>query len=387
MQRPALASSSAPRMPSGERPPLKLSTRGRTKLAISPRQVPQSRGLDRLEQLPQDGARVADQPDGDGHVLADLRRIELDVDHLRPAGEGREVSRHPVIEPEPDPDDQVGLLDGAVHVHLAMHARHAQVQRVRLRERADPEQRGDDRNAGPLGERPELVVGVAQDDAVPGHDERPLGSADQPDGLDDRHRRRASHQAGPPRFRRARRGLGAGQLLVLHVLRHVEQHGTRPAFAGHRERLVDRVRQLLDVLDQPAVLGDRLGDPDDVGLLEGVPPDHRAGHLTGDRHQRRVVHVGRGDPGHQVRRPRSRGRDAHAGTSAGPRIPVRRVGRRLLVPHQHVAQRGILGQRVVERHDRAARVAEHQLDALVLQGPAEDLRAGQQLLRHHTPHR
>ena len=44
MQRPALASSSASRMPSGARPPLKLSTRGRTKLAISPRQVPQSRG-------------------------------------------------------------------------------------------------------------------------------------------------------------------------------------------------------------------------------------------------------------------------------------------------------------------------------------------------------
>ena len=47
---------------------------------------------------------------------------------------------------------QVGLLDGAVDVHLAVHARHAQVQRVRLGERADAEQRGDHRDAGPLGE-------------------------------------------------------------------------------------------------------------------------------------------------------------------------------------------------------------------------------------------
>ena len=187
---------------------------------------------------------------------------------------------------------------------------------------------------------------------------------------------------------RARRGLGAGQLLVLHVLRDVEQHRARPAFAGDRERLAHRVGQLLDVLDQPAVLGDRLGDADDVGLLEGVPPDHRARHLTGDRHHRRVVHVRRREPGHQVRRPRPRGRDAHAGTSAGPRVAVRRVGRRLLVPHQHVAQRGILRQRVVERHDRAARVAEHQRPR------PRPRRARQRIcepvsswLRHHTPHR
>ena len=164
MQRPPVASSSAREDPLGREPALKLSTRGRTKLAISARHAVAVARLDALRAARRRiVARVAHQADGHGHVLADLGRIELDVDDLGAAGEGREVAGHPVVEPEPDPDDQVGLLDGAVDVHLAVHARHAEVQRVRLGERADAEQRGDDRDAGALGQRAELVVGVAQD--------------------------------------------------------------------------------------------------------------------------------------------------------------------------------------------------------------------------------
>jgi hypothetical protein len=61
------------------------------------------------------------------------------------------------------------------------------------------------------------------------------------------------------------------------------------------------------------------------------------------------------------------------------------MGRGLLVPHQHVAQTGILRQRVIERHDRAAGIAEEQVHPLLLQGAAEDLGAGEKLA--HTPHR
>ena len=53
---------------------------------------------------------------------------------LRAAREAREVAGHPVVEPEPDADDQVGLLDGAVDVHLAVHPGHAEMQRMRLGE-------------------------------------------------------------------------------------------------------------------------------------------------------------------------------------------------------------------------------------------------------------
>ena len=112
---------------------------------------------------------------------------------------------------------------------------------------------------------------------------------------------------------------------------------------------------------QDAVLGDRLGDADDVGLLEGVPPDHRARHLAGDRDDRRAVHVRRGEAGHEVGGARTRSRHAHAGAAGRPGVAVRRVRGRLLVPHQHVPQPGVLRERVVERHDRAARVPEQEV--------------------------
>jgi hypothetical protein len=51
------------------------------------------------------------------------------------------------------------------------------------------------------------------------------------------------------------------------------------------------------------------------------------------------------------------------------------------MPHQHVAQAGKLGQRVIERHDGTARVAKQYLHALLEEHAAEDLGASQRL-RH-----
>jgi hypothetical protein len=84
--------------------------------------------------------------------------IELEVDDPRPPRERREIAGDTVVEPESHPDDQVGLLDRAVDVHLPVHSRHAEVQRMRLGERADAEQRRDHGDAGALGELAQLLV-------------------------------------------------------------------------------------------------------------------------------------------------------------------------------------------------------------------------------------
>ena len=52
------------------------------------------------EQLAEQRPRIAHQPDRRGHVLPDLRRVQLDVNHRRAAGEGREVAGDPVVEPQ-----------------------------------------------------------------------------------------------------------------------------------------------------------------------------------------------------------------------------------------------------------------------------------------------
>jgi hypothetical protein len=319
------------------------------------------------------------------HVLADLRGVEIHVDDLRLRSEGGGIAGDAVIEAEPDAEDDVGVLDGAVDVHLPVHARHAEVQRMRFGDGADAEQGGDDRDAGLLGEGPHLGVGVPEDDAVADHEQGPAGGGDE-------------LRRGPEVFAEvggwavgrlgdwttaALRGTGPFHFLVLHVLRHIDEHRAGPALGGDMERLAHLCRQLGDVIHRHAVLGDGERDPDDVGFLEGVAPDHGARHLAGDRHDRRTVHLGRGDPGDEVGGARPRRRHTDARASGGARIPVRGVGRGLFVAHQDVAQGRSLRQGMVERHDRAAGIPEHQLHPLLLEQAAEDVCAGEGLA--HTP--
>src|SRR5881396_2428601 len=76
------------------------------------------------------------------------------------------------------------------------------------------------------------------------------------------------------------------------------------------------------------------------------------------------------------------GPDVATHTPTRPRAPVGRVGRRLLVPHQDVPQAGVVRQRMIERHDGAAGIAEDHFDPGIHQRPAQDLRA-----REHLAHR
>ena len=57
-----------------------------------------------------------------------------------------------VVEARAEGDEQVGLLQRANRRDGAVHARHAQVQRVRVGEGPTRHQGGDDRDAGQLGE-------------------------------------------------------------------------------------------------------------------------------------------------------------------------------------------------------------------------------------------
>ncbi len=57
---------------------------------------------------------------------------------------------------------------------------------------------------------------------------------------------------------------------------------------------------------------------------------------------------------------------------ARPRVAVGRVDRALLVPDQHVLDLLLLEELVVDVEDRAARIAEDVLDALLLQAADDD---------------
>src|SRR4051812_7092965 len=82
------------------------------------------------------------------------------------------------------------------------------------------------------------------------------------------------------------------------------------------------------------------------------------------------------DAGDQVRGTWPRSPHADTNIALDASVAVRHVGGGLLVAHQDVMH-GVFMHLVVQRHDRAARDAEDDFDALLSEAPTQDLRAVQ----------
>ena len=148
--------------------------------------------------------------------------------------------------------------------------------------------------------------------------------------------------------------------------RQIDEHRARTragskAKGGAQSRL-DR----FDRADHDVALGDLMGDRSDVDFLERVRAHHRRAHLAGERDKRNVVHHRVDDPGDQIGGTGARCRDAHAHTTGRARKAARSENRRSLMPYEHVHDTMIV-KCVIQRHDRAARIAEHRFDSQALE--------------------
>ena len=123
------------------------------------------------------------------------------------------------------------------------------------------------------------------------------------------------------------------------------------------------------------MLGDRNRQTVGVDFLEGIRTDHRQRHLTGDRHHRDRIELGIGDRGHQIGGARSGRCEAHLGPARDAAHALGHEARTLFVPGQHVMDALALGERVVERQDRAARNSGNGPDALTLEHSNDQLGA------------
>ena len=101
-----------------------------------------------LDQLGDDGLDVADDRHVGMAVLADLGRVDIGVDDLGLRREGVELPGHPVVEAGAQRDQQVAALQGRHRGDGAVHAGHAQVLTMAVRERTARHQRGHHRDAG-----------------------------------------------------------------------------------------------------------------------------------------------------------------------------------------------------------------------------------------------
>ena len=94
-----------------------------------------------------------------------------------------QIAGDAIVEAHADSDQQVGFLNGVIDPGFAVHAHHAEVQRIDGREAADAEQRHRDRECCRLRTNCSNVLHRAGNhDAVPGQNQRALGGVEQFDG-------------------------------------------------------------------------------------------------------------------------------------------------------------------------------------------------------------
>ena len=143
------------------------------------------------------------------------------------------------------------------------------------------------------------------------------------------------------------------------------------------KRFLDDPRDIPGVLNQVMMLGDRPRHLDHRRFLKRIGADDMPGNLAGDGDQRHGIHLGVGQAGDQVERPGPGSRHHHAGLAAGPGISLGREDAPLLVARQDRPNPvAVSRQRLVQRHARAARIREDDLDTVPHQRLDQNVRPG-----------
>ena len=131
-----------------------------------------------VQNLSQNDLHVAHQGDGGLHVLADLRRVHVDVDGGHAPLDLLGVHHGPVGGPGAHHDEQIRLGQGLVGAVVAVGSDHAHVQGVVGGHQGDAHHGLDHRDGAALRQLQQLVPGVGQPHAAAGADEGLLGPGD-----------------------------------------------------------------------------------------------------------------------------------------------------------------------------------------------------------------
>ena len=309
-------------------------------------------------------------------VLADLGRVDIDMNDLGRRVEIAEAAHRAVVKTHPDADHDIGFVGGHVGVEVAVHAEEAVREIVVLRHARNPQQRSQHRGIRALGKLDQLGLRLRLHDAVPGDDDRLLGRVDGLGRLDHLFLARNVHDRIAAQRDALRIAVPLG-LLDEHVLGNVNEHRTFTPGRGDMEGFLDRRRNLRGAHQQVVVLRDRQRDAGDICFLEPVAANQVARDVAGQHDHRHRIHVGGGDAGDEVGRAGARGRQANTGAAGDAGIAVGSVRGSLFVSYKDVLDIWVFPQRVVERQDDPAGVAEEDLDPLRTQALHQDSGAGQ----------
>ena len=330
--------------------------------------------LDFRNEILQHGCHIANDRHIRLTVLADFRRIDINVNHTCTRSESVKLAGYTIVETSADRNKQIATLHGTGSGNRAMHAKHAKHLRIGIRHNTACGQRGDDRSVRDFRQLLHELAGIGTCRAAAHIQHRTVRLLEQ------------LRSVGKHTAVRLRGGVVAGQNhalrpRIVHIaglcgFGDVDHHRTRAAGTCHIVRFSQHTRNVLRTRDQIGVLDHRVGCADDIGFLEGVGANGVHADLAGDDHHRHGIHVRVGDRGDHVRGARAGRDDAHADLTSRYGIAFSRMTCGLFVAHQHKTEAGFIIDCIVYRQNRAAWNAENILDAQIFQRTYQRFGAG-----------
>ena len=226
--------------------------------------------LDLRDEVLEHSGHIADDRHVRLTVLADFRRIDVDMDHACARSERVELAGDAIVETCADRNQQIATLYSARCRDCAVHAEHAKHLRIGIGHNAARRKGGDDRSAGHFRQLLDQLARVGAHRAAADVQHRTIRLLEQL-------RRVGQHttvRLGGRIVSRQDHALRPGivHLAGLRGLGDVHHHRSRTAGACDVVRLGQHARNVLRAGDEVRMFDHRIGGADDIGFLEASVP-------------------------------------------------------------------------------------------------------------------
>ena len=271
--------------------------------------------------------------------LALLGGVDVDVDNFCIWRETRHLAGDSVVEARTKRNKQVGFLHRGYGSGGAVHAGHAQTQRVRVGEGPARHQCGDNRNLGEFGEFTQHT-GSACFQHTATHIQHRLARGQNHARCFFDHLRMAFCIGAVARQAVAHFVVARPipiHFVLQNIFGNIDERWARATSGGNVKRLAYHHRQILSAHHQLVVFGDAASDTHGVALLKCVGTDCSGGHLTSDADHRNGVHICIAQWRDQVGGCRAARHHGHTWSTSDVGITLGHVTSTLFMAHEDVA--------------------------------------------------
>ena len=322
-------------------------------------------GYQRLENF----RRIANHGKVHSHVLVHRRRVDVAMNLGRVRRESADQTGDAVIKTRPKIQHQVAAMHRQIGFVSAVHAKHAKEMPVGCRQRAKPHQRQGGWPAGHMNKIGQQLRGARAgiDQAAAAIDHRTLGTDHHVDSSADGCRIGFGRRPVACRCSCADDVLLIWSFLHQDVFRKIDQNRARATGCSNMKCLDHGGLQLGTLFHQIVMLGTGTGDAGCVGFLKGVVANQVGRHLPGQADHRHGIHQRVGQACNRIGSAGAGCNENDTGLAGRTGITLSGMDCRLFVTNEDVLDLVVLEQSVINRKNGTARIAEYDLDTLVLE--------------------